>query len=769
MAQQVNRYSRLGELLSHLIKALALSNRMETGTVMCELAERTGYAEATVYRWRQGRLRPRDETLELLTRMGHDEAGLDRGWGESLLFAARYPEPHRLLDDIWGPDQVRDIPHNLPRRDYTEFVGRHAELERLLKLLSPIRGTHLISVDGIGGVGKTTLVLETAYQCLHASQGVVSDARIPTFEAIIFTSAKQQSLRPGGVLTKQYNQRTKQTIFLEIARTLDRPEITLATHDDQLDRVYTALARQETLLIVDNLETMEDEQSIVEFLHDLPATVKVVITTRRQVLFASIRLEQLPEVDGLALIMQEAQKSGVALTLEQAQDIYQHTGGVPVAMIYAVGQITAGYSIQVIVQRIRDATGDIARFCFEDSVAPMRGQAAHNLLMAVAMFPRRPLREAVSYVAGLVADPIVTETGLVQLQQLSLINQREGRCSMLPLTREYALAELAAHPEFERDARERWVQWYLGFVQKYGGQDWQEWHIQFDHIMHEWENLQAVFAWCADQERYEAIQGFWQGHGTDRGLLGFAQIYGYWHDRFIWGGWLIQAAERRGDWLAAVDAMTDQGFMLALTGRTDNLQEADAMLERAWSLREQTSLEYRYQLACTIGILRAKQLRHNEAQEWFAYSGELFNESVLEQPQRSREEIPILFHRAEAYYKTGDYDDAKILLQKVIEKGQMINWQRAIIYAQNHLADIAIAQGDLSEAESLLRTGLPVTERNHDKRRIALYKSSYAHLARARGDVLKVRRWALEAADGFERLGMQPELEEMRQLIETME
>jgi LuxR family glucitol operon transcriptional activator len=765
MSSDVHRYSRLGELLSHLTKALELQHGWATKQTMIELAERTGYAEATVYRWRQGRLRPRDETLELLARIGQEEAGLGRGWGESFFLAARHPEAHRLLDAIWEPAPRRDIPHNLPRRDYTAFIGRHPEMERLLTLLSPSRGAHLISVDGIGGVGKTTLVLESAYRCLSASQGTTADARIPTFEAIIFTSAKQQSLRPGSILTKQYHQRTKQAICLEIARTLDRADITLATPNEQLDRVHHALARQETLLIVDNLETMEDEHSIVEFLHDLPATVKVIITTRRQVLFASIRLEQLPEADGVSLIIQESRERGVVLTSEQAHEMYRHTGGIPAAMMYAVGQMAAGYSVPTVVQRIRDSTGDVARFCFAESVAPLRGHAAHILLMAVAMFPKQPLREAVSHVAGLAPDPIAAEHGLVQLQQLSLIHLRNGRCRMLPLTREYALAELAAHPEFEHEARERWVQWYLDFVRKYGGQDWQEWHIHYDNIMHEWENLQAVFAWCADQENYAVMQNFWQGRQVDHGVLGFAQIYGYWHDRLTWISWVIQAAERRGHWASAVDAMSDQGFLLSLIGGDHNLREADMLLERAWGLRDHATPETMMRMSCNIGVLRMRQQRYQEASEWFLLSENLVNEAAIEEPQHSREIIPAYFYRAESCYLTGDYDSTKTLMQKVIRHGQTINWQRAIIYAQNRLADVAIVQGNLGEAESLLRTGLPVVERNRDRRRIAFYKRSYAYLAMARGNVHEAKRWATEAMDECERLHMVPEIEEMRRLI----
>lgn len=82
--------------------------------------------------------------------------------------------------------------------------------------------------------------------------------------------------------------------------------------------------------------------------------------------------------------------------------------------------------------------------------------------MALAIFPQSALREAIFRVAA-VSD----SDGFARLQQLSLVKlsgvkfslvklsavkPKQERYDMLPLTREYALAELADFPEFEREA-----------------------------------------------------------------------------------------------------------------------------------------------------------------------------------------------------------------------------------------------------------------------------------------------------------------------------
>ena len=62
--------------------------------------------------------------------------------------ATEFP-PLRSLDSL---------PGNLPRQ-VTSFVGREAEIKSLAELL---RGSPLVTLTGVGGVGKTRLALQVA-------------------------------------------------------------------------------------------------------------------------------------------------------------------------------------------------------------------------------------------------------------------------------------------------------------------------------------------------------------------------------------------------------------------------------------------------------------------------------------------------------------------------------------------------------------------------------------------------------------------------------
>jgi transcriptional regulator with XRE-family HTH domain len=776
-------YPLLGKYIDQMIHSLAttqyITMKKRMREAMHDVASRTGYSPDTVYRWRKGQIRPSDAVLEVLARLGYEKANLDRTWGEHLLQSAHYPKADELILDIWGPKDILVVPHNLPPRDYPAFVGRQEELRRLLELLSRNHTTHWITVDGIGGVGKTTLVLEAAYRCLYASTGEVPDRKVPTFDAIVFVSAKHQLLTPFGILARSQAQRTLAEIFRGIADALKQHDITRAIPENQPELVRQAVARQRTLLIVDNLETIENKQEILGFLYDLPAA-KVVLTTRERAMYAPIRLNELSMDDSLTLISQEAEDKQVSLTDDEALALYQKVKGIPAALVFSIGQRADGHSVATILERLTQSTGDLARFTFEESVTPLRGNPAHHLFLARAFFPTSPTGKALARVSGLSADPIAVDEGLAQLQRLSLVEQREGRYHMLHLTREYALAELASYPEFERQARQRWVDWYLEFSQEHGGRDWKEWHIEYDQLEEEWENILAVLDWCAANGDYATIRTFWGDEfllEQEEHLLEFANIYGYWDDRLMWLDWLTQEAERRGDWPTVVSMICNMGWSLAWMGRPESLDEAHKLLKRAWDLRDYVKIALQLDLARNIAVVHIRSKEYFEADRWLNLSEDLLSKATLEKKEYLRLWLQLPYYRGIALYERsqnegGDlnrnYQQAEKLFRQMLIAAEEIAWQRAAIYAQNWLADIAIKRGRLSEAESLLQTGLPVAVRNKDKRRIAHFKRSWAYLEQARGDLNEACRWVDDAHEEFKRLGMQQEVDEMRNLLQDL-
>jgi NB-ARC domain len=656
--------------------------------------------------------------------------------------------------------KIRSIPQNLPSPTYTEFIGREADMKKLLERLSPNHGAHMITVHGIGGVGKTALVLEAAYLCLKASRENL--VGLTKFDAIIFTSAKQQELIPDSILRRQQGQRNLRDIFREIAHALGDPTIIQSPPNDQFDRVRQSLSKQRTLLIVDNMETIEDRDQVIEFLYNLPICVKVVITTRERIALLPISLRNLPPDDALQLIQQQAEEKGIVLNKEESELLYNRTGGIPLAIVYAIGQVSSGYSLNSVLEKLTLATGDVARFCFEQSVQGMKEQPPHKLLMALAIFPDSPIQTALVEVAGLTAAPDSVNDGLARLQQLSLVNlnPEKKRYEMLSLTREYALAELAAYPDFEKEARQRWVKWYLDFAHSYAGEDWEKW-IHYNKLEQEEGNLRAVLYWCKDQDHYQEVRDLWL-------LLNhYANLYAYWDDRLDWLQWLIEQSERRGEWSSLVKIMIRKTWLLIRECSLQSLKDASEMLQRVWVLREHTDLCVQSDLAENIVRLRIRQNDYTDARVWLDIEQQLVNQANLEEQKHIRHYIPILYHRAVIFYREHKYTEAKTLFQEVMQSAERIAWYRVINSAQNWLADIAIEQGDRDGAQQLLIKGLTVAQSSKNKRRLARYQRSMARWEKKWGSLDKARQLSTKAMDSFKHLGMIQDAQEMQFLLDS--
>jgi LuxR family glucitol operon transcriptional activator len=147
---------------------------------------------------------------------------------------------------------------------------------------------------------------------------------------------------------------------------------------------------------------------------------------------------------------------------------------VPLAIVWSIGLIGLGSSVESVLHRLGSGQSDIARFCFEESVKHIRGRDAHKLLMALALFAVDASREAVGVVAELGDDEFGRDIGLEELLRLSLINKEGERLSLLPLTRSFVQAEIAQQSVSVEQAERRLWEYYAQFVRQLKG-FWRDW------------------------------------------------------------------------------------------------------------------------------------------------------------------------------------------------------------------------------------------------------------------------------------------------------
>jgi hypothetical protein len=250
--------TEFGELLTTGIKAISARQRKTIAAVQDEMGyalERRGGGSAVEY-WRKGNV-PHYQNVEKIAKLCIANGGLDKSWLSDFLQAARHPAPHLILQSLFGKNEVaQKLKHNLPRRDYVEFVGRQEELERIARWLLLADRAWLLTIDGIGGIGKSALALEAAYRLLESRPPFI--AAYP-YEAIIWVSAKQEFLTIDGKIQRADFFQTLADVYTAIAHVLEREDIIRSQPQDQKWLVKQVLEKRPVLLIVDNLESVADK------------------------------------------------------------------------------------------------------------------------------------------------------------------------------------------------------------------------------------------------------------------------------------------------------------------------------------------------------------------------------------------------------------------------------------------------------------------------------------------------------------------------------
>ena len=73
--------------------------------------------------------------------------------------------------------------HNLPNADYGQFIGRETEIGRIHDILRPYPYSQhsIVTIDGIGGIGKSTLAMEATHYYLRNYNQLLPSERFDAY------------------------------------------------------------------------------------------------------------------------------------------------------------------------------------------------------------------------------------------------------------------------------------------------------------------------------------------------------------------------------------------------------------------------------------------------------------------------------------------------------------------------------------------------------------------------------------------------------------
>lgn len=656
-----------------------------------------------------------------------------------------------------GTETIRPkVFHNLPQPDYGNFVGRETELSKITRILRPYPYSQhsVVTIDGIGGIGKSALALEIAHQYLHNYDQLESEDR---FDAIIWMSAKQTVLTAEGISTRRRILHTLNDIYTAIAVALQREDITRASVETQDEVVRNALTRQRTLLIVDNLETIDDE-AVLDFLRELPAPTKAIVTTRHRIDVAyPVRLTGMPWEDGRQLILQETEKKEVELDEDSIRRLYDRTGGVPLAIVWSIAQMGFGYNPEAVLTRLGQPTGDIARFCFEGAIARIKNKPAHKLLMVLSLCADSASREALGYATEL--PELDRGDGLVELEKLSLVNKKGDRFWLLPLTKQFALAEFQKSPDKEH-LRGKWVEYFKTLSEEYDGKYW--YWANYEWLLAEKENIFAIINWSIINNNHEIVLSF--THAAQR----YFTIQGRWTEMLEYGEKFSRIAHGVND--KATLAWLNIRWLAPLHATRGDLSRAEFLTRQSVAIYQELQ-DVKGMCFALNGLGRALRGAHQYEAAEATYRQAM---DLAQQHNDGSGIASVHFELGKLARNLSKWEDSKI------------HWEAVIQWCQEHKhtseLDVftlwgAIAQlgwveflsGNYTRGKELIEQSLAFFETMLGKGHIIKLKRQLAQIENTLGNREKAIQYLQEALFWAERLNLQPELQKAQALLQELQ
>jgi tetratricopeptide (TPR) repeat protein len=649
--------------------------------------------------------------------------------------------------------------HNLPQPDYGQFIGREQELKRVHELLSPTSRHFVVTIDGIGGIGKSALALEIAHHYLRNFDCIPFGER---FEAIIWASAKQTVLTVEGIMHRRQALRTLDDIYTTIAIVLRREDITRARREEQLETVRNALAQQRALLVIDNLETVDDE-TLMEFIRELPAPTKAVVTTRHRIDVAyPVRLAGLPSEDAMLMIGQECAKKSVRMSEEEARRLYRRTGGVPLAIVWSIAQMGLGSTVEIVLRRLAEPTNDIAKFCFEGSFERVKDRPARKLLAGLSIFATDASRETLGYITDL--PKLDRDDGLVDLERLSLVNHVADRFALLPLTKSYALNESDADVIFQY--RQRALDWMVETLEVDSKGEWPKYFV----TDHEKDNFLQLIYWGLENRFYkETFQ-------TIRRLYDYLWSKGFWNDLLGYLSLALKKAEQLDQQVCPMAEQLNQQDYLAIVKRQlayiyrfqGRFDEAVSHMESACVIVRNLGNRLREaEYVRSLGMIYLDKGDTQSARRQLKAS--LLILENVDDPNREGSYAHILNCLTDVALKENQLDEARSYLDQSQEIAERLGIGISLTVIYRLRGKLEFASGLPENAVLYLLQGLEYSVR------LGLYQDQgYSHrwLAAAmlsKGDLSAAQMHAGKALEIFTRLGMKNHLKKTEQLMAKIE
>ena len=338
----------------------------------------------------------------------------------------------------------------LPQKNYDRFIGREDIYKKIIKELS--NHHQIISIDGIGGVGKSTLALEIAINCFEQR----------LFDSVLWFSAKREKLAISQITTTDPEFENLNDLLEKIAYEVKISNYDLFADENKINMILDLLKKNSILLILDNLETIKFTDDFINFLASFEGKSKILITSRKRIgqIERIINLTPFSYEDTKEFIIEEAEERSLYSSVikeEMFKELYSITNGIPLAIKMLMGWLVEGIPLTKLKEKINTSDKGILKFLFEETFLTQLAEKSKLLLVILSILPNdisdRELAACVDFDSEELEELISALINYSLISKEFVEDDNEGDTiylKMLPLTRIFGYSTLEDYKNLER-------------------------------------------------------------------------------------------------------------------------------------------------------------------------------------------------------------------------------------------------------------------------------------------------------------------------------